>query len=318
MSDKVKRIKEYVTDDWNRQFWTMEYDQENMLHGGRITQITPGATSIASYASLFSYDPELLEANDGVHSRPLDLNNIVVDYMLFDFDSPVALEYAQADTFAFCNMLSEVYEIGQYEKRIWFSGLKGFHVEIPASMFCVGDSLVLKSAASLKTFARELAGGYLTADMRIYDMRRLVRLPFVRHKVSGLFRIPITHADLHGPTERITEAAQNPRGFNYELTDIYERPSGNPLLGIYNAAAALSQYTAPRTSRGVLRDYFLPARVGERNAAATKLTGLLKHKGIELEITQLFMQTWNRTNPEPLPDDELSHLVAGVYRRYNS
>jgi hypothetical protein len=176
----------------------------------------------------------------------------------------------------------------------------------------------LVSAAPLKTFARELAGGFGTADMRIYDLRRLVRLPFARHKSSGLYRIPLTHADLYGPLDRIVDAAREPEGFGYNVNDLYERPDSSPLKDMFNASIALNQTTKERTSRTVLRDYFLPAPPGQRNACAAKLAGLIKHKGVDLQLAQLFMQTWNRTNPEPLPNDELSHLVAGIYKRYTN
>ena len=64
-------------------------------------------------------------------------------------------------------------------------------------------------------------------------------------------------------------------------------------------------------------DLFAPCEVGSRNMALTRLAGSLL---LDLPFGKALKmcQVWNRTNPEPLPDDELLRTVQSVAKKEES
>jgi hypothetical protein len=329
-------LKDMAREDWKRELLWMEYDRELMVYRNELRAVVPteiqadgiggivggwtDRSSPYSYTSMLHFDASRLSTSANAMAV---YSPAFVSSLLFDFDSPI-LEYALKDTMLFCEMLGEVHYVDPTHYRIYFSGFKGFHVEIPVELFAEEEARPLgffDAKKGLRAFAVELAGGFKTFDNRIYDNRRLVRLPFRKHPASGLHRIPLSFSDLYQPLEAITEGAREPSGLWGSLSGEYLYPPfempEKPLLGeVFHATQALVQINRPREMRSVIRDLFLPAEQGRRNIAAVRLAGLLKSKGIELSLAQLFMQSWNRSNKPPLPEDELAYLVKGVFERY--
>lgn len=238
-------------------------------------------------------------------------------FFFFDFDNSIELTYAQIDTQKFVTMLMQVYEIDPSMLGIFFSGQKGFHVLIPAGAVVTGDFYEANASNQhvVKVFADTLAGGFHSWDRTVYDGRRIMRIANSIHHASGLHKIPISYSELTNLfPEEIKEEARMSRDLYEYIEEWHGAP---PLLEVFTKCEALSQQVTPRTVRGgALRDYFLPAKKGERNVSAAKLAGLLRKGEVSLELAQMIMQMWNRQNEEPLETEELSQTVHKVYKRY--
>jgi hypothetical protein len=79
--------------------------------------------------------------------------------------------------------------------RRYFSGCKGFHLEIAGGVF--GG---FTPSAELHSYLRRLAElllGDIPFDTSVYDKLRLWRLPNSRHSKTGLYKIQLTRAELH-------------------------------------------------------------------------------------------------------------------------
>lgn len=96
--------------------------------------------------------------------------------------------------------------------RVYFSGGKGFHIECEAIALNTGTSEDLSNIFSFiaHTLAEEL--DISSMDFKVYDIRRMWRLPNTKHQSSGLFKVPckeLIRSD--ASIEEIKEYASEPR-----------------------------------------------------------------------------------------------------------
>ncbi|MCC7105966.1 MAG: DUF3987 domain-containing protein [Chloroflexi bacterium] len=105
--------------------------------------------------------------------------------------------------------------------RVYFSGAKGFHVELPGALFG-GFAPSTELHAYLRAAALRLMDGW-KIDTSIYDKTRLMRLENSRHGKSGLCRVRLTPDEaLNIDIDAIRAIAAAPRGIGAipELTPI--------------------------------------------------------------------------------------------------
>lgn len=131
----------------------------------------------------------------------------------FDFDHDTDLGIAQRDCIRVYDLLSK--RINPKNIRLYFSGSKGFHLEIDYRAY------MDRPAFDLHLIYRELAQKFermikpernsSTLDHSIYSLRRMWRYPNTRHSKTGLFCIPLTADELRLPLDKIRELAKNPR-----------------------------------------------------------------------------------------------------------
>ncbi|MCA9423378.1 MAG: bifunctional DNA primase/polymerase, partial [Nitrospira sp.] len=100
-------------------------------------------------------------------------------------------------------------------------------------------------------------------------------------------------------------------------------PSGKPYTVLHDkplgiAPAWLFRQAAPIHMNGngaaPGEDYFAPCEEGGRNMALTRLAGYMLQ---DMSLTKALQvcRVWNRTNPDPLPDDELTRTVESVAKK---
>lgn len=129
-----------------------------------------------------------------------NINDVVTNTLVFDFDHKTNLEQAQKDTIEICERLFK-HGISEECMLVTFSGNKGFGVEVQTTEdFTPEES---------KNVARELAGDLETHDSVIYNASRVFRIPFTKHQDSGLYKTPFTYDELNEMTiEEIKEVAK--------------------------------------------------------------------------------------------------------------
>lgn len=86
------------------------------------------------------------------------------------------------------------YGVPEGVPRIYFSGSKGFHVELPGE--CLGGfEASLNAPQKVKDLALRILDGMQT-DTAIYDRTRLWRSPNTINGKGNLYKIPLTHDEL--------------------------------------------------------------------------------------------------------------------------
>lgn len=130
----------------------------------------------------------------------------------YDLDAPDPT-LALTDARRIVRRLVDDFDVDAAAIRIFFSGGKGFHIEIPAALFG-GFAPSTAAPARIKRLAQALIAALTvsTFDANVYDKTRLWRVPGTRHGKTGLLKTPLTVAELLSLTlEEIKTLAATPR-----------------------------------------------------------------------------------------------------------
>ena len=109
----------------------------------------------------------------------------------FDIDNKENPERAYSDTQTLASHLIETLGIPYEAVRVYFSGMKGYHLEIEP--MAVRLNLVSENSAAIFRFVAEQFAEDLdivSFDYAVYDPRRIWRLAGSRHQKTGLYKIP--------------------------------------------------------------------------------------------------------------------------------
>ncbi len=174
-------------------------------------------------------------------------------WLWFDIDRDGDLEAATRDARRLSAATVDRYRIDGDELLLFFSGSKGYHVGLPASLFAAEPSHDFHRIA--RQFAERLAAVVgVTVDSGVYDRVRAFRAPNSRHPKTGLHKRRFEFNELlHLTTAAILERATTPEAF--------ELPDGN----------ATSEVAADDWRRAIeaVRTQATAAQQRQANAAAT-------------------------------------------------
>jgi hypothetical protein len=130
--------------------------------------------------------------------------------LYFDLDHKDATR-SLTDAIKLAEYLSEFLEESQL--RIYFTGMKGFHLECEALAIGVVPSNDLPSI--FRSIANDLKEKLQleTIDFAVYDLRRMWRLPNTKHQKTGLYKIHVSLEDLYKGLDYVKELAKDPIEF---------------------------------------------------------------------------------------------------------
>ena len=237
--------------------------------------------------------------------------------LFFDLDSDkgrgTTLEDALRDARRVVDMFLEGYDVEPY---VWFSGGKGFHITVPGVVFgAVPHKHLTYRYHHLADTLAERAGikGIRekgTYDDTVYSVPRMWRIPNTKHSGSGLFKIPLTLAEIRTlGIDEIRELARSPR--DIVLEDEEEYITDSTLAGDFEKACQeyekrqevhLEKITTPYSFDGVppCVQYLLDnglAQLGTKNQADMAMAGFCKDSGMPLEHALGFIEGWAESIP---------------------
>lgn len=147
------------------------------------------------YTSVFRYQQPNLESS---RTGPF----------YFDLDSE-NLEESHREAKRLYSALTE--SIPADSVRTYFTGRKGFHIEVPVS------ALGVTIFPGLSKLHRMIAEHYKeeldleTIDFAVYEPRRMWRMPDSRHQKTGLYKVELLEGELMGSLDDIITIAKYPR-----------------------------------------------------------------------------------------------------------
>ena len=150
-------------------------------------------TSVYRFRRSFKEYAEDPDTGRGVNSVKGYKGKVLPDKVHFDIDRDY-LEVALQDTRALVSKIVYIYRADPAAIRIFFSGSKGFHIEIPAECFG-GFEPSADANKKVKALAFKIAGS-IELDPQAYDLTRLWRVPNTRNAKTGLYKIPLTYEEL--------------------------------------------------------------------------------------------------------------------------
>ena len=146
-----------------------------------------------------------------LYSQP-SRNSPFIAGMFFDLDAHNNIEQARIDAMGMCQLLEERAKVPRDCLGLFFSGSKGFHIEVPWEVFIPEPSpymLRLYRRMALKA----VDTGVKTLDTGIYTQGRLWRKPNSINSKKNLYKIPLTYKELRDmDAAAIADLAKNPRG----------------------------------------------------------------------------------------------------------
>lgn len=163
--------------------------------------------TIPHYISNYNYEIRHKDEFDK-NSSVAGIVDVTTRKLMFDMDNGVNLPQAHADTIKLVERLVDEHKVPLDKVRIFFSGKKGFHVELITN-HRFGRPEVTNMVLNL---GKDLA----SLDVKILDEARVMRVPLTAHQDTKLYKIPLTREQLQKSTVReIMEKAETPDGHEY-------------------------------------------------------------------------------------------------------
>ena len=116
------------------------------------------------------------------------------DFIPIDIDSD-DLDKALKDTRLIIEHLRDKYGIDISQIRLFFSGCKGFHIEIPSTLFGIVPCKNLPSIH--KEIVKRIIPTGIQVDTKIYQRRGLLRIHNSINNKTNLYKIPIQVDELN-------------------------------------------------------------------------------------------------------------------------
>lgn len=165
------------------------------------------------YTTAYTYDTQI--PNEA---------NLFGDFYL-DFDNEDDFEKVREDVLYTFFYLKQTftYAIPENLLHIFYSGKKGVHIIVPSIVMDVEPDKHLNEY--FKFMAEDIAtkAPNGTIDTRIYDKRRLLRMPNSKHKDTGLYKVPLSPEEMRNlPLDKIKEKASTIQ--SYVASPAYEIP----------------------------------------------------------------------------------------------
>lgn len=282
------------------------------------------------YTSLYYFGPEAKEHFDKQDGSIKGYDGpAYTDKLVFDFDSKEDIEIARKDAVETLNILNSTYGIPEDAMRAYFSGNKGFHVEVYTNNKYTPDEV--------KAICTNIAGHLSSFDTVIYNTTRPFRLNNTINLKSNLYKIELELADLQELTiDQIRAKAKVPikLGFspvptsNTKALDVLKDAAKlKPVVGTYTGKDIAGirgldtiNYDAcpkpmPRClyalSHGVMQ-----SGGGERNALFLRLAAYYRGQGMTKQVALSTLEGVAAENAKLYPEhdaytkEELEHTVV--------
>ena len=204
------------------------------------------------YQSYYNYTDEIKEHfknNNSVGGYP---GMIEADNLIIDLDFEPDLNAVHSIVKKLIQNIESKYQTKSY--RVYFSGNKGFHIEIPTFLFGEFNKPSIALHSLHKEMAKAIVKPILSYiekiedeykessgkekaifDLTIYDKARLMRVLNTKNSKSGLFKIRLKREELFAyDIEQIKELAKDQRD---EIRDDFEEKSNGALTDLYYNSA---------------------------------------------------------------------------------
>lgn len=254
------------------------------------------------------------------------IGGVISDFYV-DFDCEENPERARKEAVAVVKALITDYGVPESSICIAFSGMKGFSVTVDYKVFNAESSHYLPLI--WKSIVKEFIAKYKlkTVDTRIYERRRLWRLLNSRHQKSGLYKIPLTLAELENLTiEKIKALARKPRELSAAKRNIQPIPKAEKLYlehkkKIEDWINEHKQKFEKTDLKITIEDppcvkkrLEIGAKIGTRNIYAFQVAVYYAHKGLSREEILKICNRFMAKSEEPLSEIEVERLVDSAIK----
>jgi hypothetical protein len=268
------------------------------------------------YSTIYKYDST--DSNTANFIAPL--------YLDLDIDD-IANNYLKIkqDLLLIMRRLKTMFHLNDNDIEIFFSGSKGFHILISHEIFGFAPSQDInkqykKVAVELKTYTINKS-----VDTKIYDNKRLLRVPNTINHKTGLYKVPIAYdkiKTINTYEELIKYASKTkpmvPRKYKYNEK---ARQAFDELIDRIDAEEK-AKVNTKIAKEFIQRKELLPCvqyilnhgcSKGQRNNTTVALANSLFQIGKDYTEVLEIITYWNATkNEDPLDEAEIRTTVASA------
>lgn len=273
------------------------------------------------YATIFQYDKEDQNLSNIYGPMYLDL-----DMELNNNEEYLKLVEELKRIVTYLNLQ---YNIPSNYIKFYFTGKKGFHLIIPAKVFNIEPNNKLN--LYYKEIARELDKITIlpVIDLKIYDKKRLFRLPNSINGKTGLYKVPISYGNIinfnyeeikkYASCERIVKfdnvqpidkAIKKLNDIKIELQNLENTIKKNRVIP---KNVNIANIKFPDCIKTMFNE---GSSKGNRNNTTVILSSALFQKGIDCETGLKIISKWNFEKNDPcLSEDEIKKTVLSAYQQ---
>lgn len=280
------------------------------------------------YTSAFLYNDEQYNTFKKT-GTVAGITDTITNKLYWDFDSADNLDMAKEDARTLCARLVKIYDMDPANVALFFSGKKGFQVEINFK-----DELF--SPAQVKNICLNIGSGLETLDRQIYNANRILRLPLSKHQDTGLYKTPLDFEGLGDATiEDIKEAAKESWEDTSALKTIFTEAKTNAKINQLKAQAPKVEvakikvaYDISDVSWGDKPKFLTPEKYllslgffeqGERSHALMILGSTFKSLGFNETQTYHFLKSAAELQSERVGEDKFpkgeiyKNIIAQIF-----
>lgn len=239
------------------------------------------------------------------------------DFLPIDIDNDTDPRKSLITCRELIEFLHQEYLVPIKSIRIYFSGSKGFHIEIPTILF--GDikpsrNLPLRFKSITKSF------GFSDIDTKIYFKNGLWRLYNSVNGKSGLYKIPLSYSNLNNYSyNQIIELAKIPNNA-VVWTSFNDWTEIEGLKQLWKQSKPIEQHRQPTNNPSNLTNktiiYYPGAPKGKRNDMTFKIAHQLRRNGYTInEVKDYIVNVWNPTCKPP--EEDIISLLRAVESAYS-
>lgn len=299
-----------------------------------------------SYRSMFLYDESILTHIASTGSVSGYNGKVYAPQLVFDFDS-TDLDQARLDTLELVRRLIEEYDVKENEVSIYFSGRKGYHIEISSdNIRGLDHQFHQNTPLFVKRMCLAIGKDLATLDRGIYNSNRLYRIAGTLHNkestVNGksvkLFK---TNLKLDFLKEHSTEDIQKYSmtmqipSLLYPITNTeklsaladqvinqVEDVTRDVSLPVLNQVGIADENLAPARIKTCMWRLYQGDYTGGRNNALLRVADHEKKQGKPQEVVKAtlygVLDIMNRRDPvkakvDPMSDQEVDTIVRQVF-----
>lgn len=258
------------------------------------------------------------------------ITDTITNKLYWDFDSANDLNKAKEDAHVLCARLVKIYGLDSSNVALFFSGKKGFQVE-------VNFEKELFTPNQVKNICLSIGEGLPTLDRQIYNANRILRLPLSKHQDTGLYKTPLDFQGLSDATiEDIKEAAKESWEAVSPFTTIFSEASDNSkIVELKNASPKIEvreltkiAYDISEVDWSMKPKFLTPEKyllslgffeMGERSHALMILGSTFKSLGFNETQTYHFLKSSAELQAERLGEDKFpkreiyKNIIAQIF-----
>jgi KaiC/GvpD/RAD55 family RecA-like ATPase len=272
------------------------------------------------YTSLYYFTDDLKKFFETNHGKLAGYDGpAFANKLFFDLDN-TELDKARKDTIELVHRLQKEGVDVNETCRIYFSGNKGFHVEVALEKQLTPDQL--------KTICTNIAGDLESFDPVIYNTTRIIRLVNTKHQSSHLYKIELDSLDLTLTVDQIKAKAKNKSELfaskpmkdtafldkYLKAVDVKRKPvsvvvsdeDDNGIRGLSDINYERCPKNKPRCifalEQGVMK-----SGVGERSAIFLRLAAYYRNQGLTKDVAYNMLKGIARENARLYPEHAAFH-----------